>query len=124
MEATVSGWEEPDWEGAAVAALSPSRLRRGPHARAVPFGPSVLFVLSSRSRPVYKLHATPFQALVWDALTEPRTLGSVIEAIRADLPDLRPIDVVWIVADLRRRNILIAVNETEPAGTARPRSPI
>lgn len=112
----------PGWEEATVAAASRSRLRRGPHARAVDFGRSLLFVLASRSRPVYKLHATPAQALVWTALAESRMSGDIIDRLCRDFPELRPIDAAWIVADLRRRSIVIAVDETDPPGTVRPRS--
>ncbi|WP_366656814.1 hypothetical protein [Fodinicurvata sp. EGI_FJ10296] len=111
-----------NWEEATVAAVSRSRLKRGPHARAVDFGQSLLFVLASRSRPVYKLHATPAQALVWNVLAESRTLGDIIDLLRRDFPELRPIDAAWIVADLRRRSIVIALEESDPPGVARPRS--
>ena len=111
------------WEQATYRALAPSVIGRGPEARAIPYGNTYLFVLRTRSRPVFKLHATPVQSHLWDLLDQPRSVAELVTAMRQLVPTMRPIDALWVIADLRRRRLLQAVAEVAVAGVDRPRVP-
>ncbi len=102
-----------EWEKATIKAVSRTLLCRSVYVRAIPYGETVLFVLQSRSRPVYKLHASPVQSMIWNELHETKRVLEIINNVKSSHCNLKMIDIVWVIADLRRRKIIHSAEEKE-----------
>lgn len=60
----------------------------------------------SPSRPIHKLSLTPMQTVVWLLSQETIPIPELVDIVCERFPNVKAIDIAWVITDLRREGFL------------------
>lgn len=88
------------------AALSHIAVCQAPDVRLVGDGRNNILFRRTASRPIRKLALTPLQTYVWLHAASPIAISRLIGLVCERIDGIAPVDVAWVVTDLRRDGYL------------------
>lgn len=88
------------------AALSQIAVYQAPGVRLIGDGRDNILFRRTASRPIRKLPLTPLQTYIWLHSARPIAINKLIDLICERIRGIAPIDIAWVITDLRRDGYL------------------